>query len=218
MAAVKKAPRAGTPISPSSMKAASCSFPMSARRGRPSGTRRTFGIAIDGTGCPSSRRSPWLHKAVGSGCTLISTCATSRAPKSLRFSASCSATCEVRSCSCGTAGKFIGVGMSRPFSTAIPEWRRTAFRATLRSSIPMSSSGRRRNASWRTRITTGSFRSHCTSCDPCSASVGRSRCFARASTHPIFRGRDPSGSAVQDRLRSADRCRVDLRRRACHRR
>ncbi len=205
MAAVRKTPRAEAPISRSSMRAASCSSPTSARPGRPSGALLAFGIATDGTEFPLSQHSPWLHIAVDSGCTSISTCATSRGARSSRFSASCFVIFEARSSCCGTAGKSIGVGTSRPFSAAIPGCRHTVFRATRRNSIPMSSSGRRPSASCPTPIMTGSSRLRCTSCDPFSALAGRKPCFVRASTHRICRGRNrlaQGGRAVSILCRS----------------
>jgi hypothetical protein len=192
MAPVKKTPRAETLISRSSMRAASCSSPTSARPGRPSGTLRIFGIATDGTEFPLSRHSPWRRVAVDSGCTSIFTCTTSRAPRSSRFSASCSVISEARLSCCGTAGKSIGVGTSRLFSATIPGCRPTASRAMRRNSIPMSSSGRRRNASCRTATMTGSSRSRSTLCAPCNESADRKPCFARASTRPICHGPNPS--------------------------
>jgi len=188
MAPDKKTPRAAALIWRSSMKATSSSSPTSARPGRPSGRLRVFDIVIGMTGSPSSRRSPWRRGAIVSACTSISVCATSRALRSSRFCASCSVIFAARSSCCGTAGKFIGVATSRLFSAAIPGCKRTAFRATRRSSIPMSSSGRRPNASCRTLITTNSSRSRCTWCDPFNGSAGLRPCFARAFTRPISGG------------------------------
>ena len=192
MAEVKKTLRVAALIWRSSMRAASCLFPTCARPGRPSGKLRTFGIAIAETEFRLSRRSPWRRGAGASGCTSISACATSRAPRSSRFFASCSVIFAARSSCCGTAGKFIGVGMFKPFSAAIPGCRRTASRATHRSSIPTNSSGRRLSANCRTSITTGSSHSRCTSCDRFTGSAGRRPCYARASTRPICHGRKPS--------------------------
>lgn len=193
MAPVKKTPRAEAPISRSSMRAASCSSPTFARLGRPSGTRRTFGTATAMIVCPLSRRSPWRRVAAASGCISISMCATSPAPRSSCFSASCSVTSEVRSSCCGMAAKFIGVGTSEHFSRAVAGSRSTAFQATRRSSIPMSSSGRRQSASCRTSITMGSSHSRCTSCDPFSASADLRPSFARVFGRRTCRGRNPSG-------------------------
>ena len=66
------------------------------------------------------RHSRSIRGAVVSGCTSISTCTTSRAPRSSRFSANFSAICADRLSCCGTEGKFIGVGTSRLFAAAIP--------------------------------------------------------------------------------------------------
>jgi len=199
MAQVKKTPRAEALISHSSMRAAFCSSPTSARPGRPSGGLRVFGIATDGTEFPLSPHSRWRRVAVDSGCTSIVTFTTSRAPRSSRFSASCSVISEARLSCYGTAGKSLGVGTSRLFSAAIPGCRPTACPAMRRSSIPMSSSGRRPSASCPTSITMGSSRLGCTSCDPFSASAGRKPCFARASPRPIFRGCNPSGQVFLPR-------------------
>ena len=132
----KKKPKDLGPISPSSMKAAFCSFPHGVARGGRRGTRPLFATATNMT---ASRR--WAHSpSPPSTPTWAFTCASSRTisrpPMWPSFCGTCCSTCAATSFCSGMEGASTKARQSNKCSRTIPVCMSSRSRSMLPNSTP----------------------------------------------------------------------------------
>lgn len=150
VAAYKKRHTDLVPIWPFWMKAASCSFPTSARRGHRGDEHHGSVIATDTTASRPFRSLPSRRGVSGSDCLFTFTLPTSRPRRSSSSCVLCFDTSVAPSCCSGMADQSTGTLPSRHSCVRIRVCTRNGFPRTPRNSIPMSSSGAKPSANWQT--------------------------------------------------------------------
>jgi hypothetical protein len=190
MATDKKTPLVAAPISCSSMRAASYSFPTSAAPGRPEGRRRACSTVTGTTGSRSAAAWRCRPNTGGWRCTCAASPGISPGSTFGPSSGTCFGISVARSFSCGIVARSIGGARSGLSSRLTHAWTSMSSPRTRPSSTRRSTSGRRPIAPWRTALptTSPSYASDWTL--PPAASAARNASSGPASMLPISRGPD----------------------------